>query len=113
MQTEREQPPPILSLLQYFVANLCELKVAEHQRKRIGLRYARTPGQFLKRDFMPISTQNTTTKRIFAEVERLQRRLRKAKATAEELAAADPKCYNRCTSPDSRRVSRRHNRRQK
>ncbi|KAI6203802.1 hypothetical protein M3Y94_00598700 [Aphelenchoides besseyi] len=54
-------------ILQYFVANLCDLKVPENQRKRIGLRYSRTP-----------------------EVQRLIRRLRKSKTSRSEIANADP-----------------------
>jgi hypothetical protein len=38
---------PLIERLQYFVASLCDLKVPESQRKRIGLRYSRTPGRLL------------------------------------------------------------------
>ena len=36
-----------LASLQYFLASLCDWKVKDENKKRIGLRYSKTPGGFI------------------------------------------------------------------
>jgi hypothetical protein len=69
----------LIQSFQYFVATLCDLKVDENRRKRIGIRYPKTPGGYLEKNVS-----------YYLEVQCLIQRLKKTNLARQEIFETDP-----------------------